>query len=182
MTTAGGAPVARRLGALAILAVLASAACHRGRAPDDDPPPATTPEAGPAAPVDHLAWGELVEGTDHAFGLTLPRELVVTGNFVPVVYASGRLTVAPVVRYFSARLEGGDLHEGPAAATFEHVAVRGKPGVELMIHIAASIAGVRVEIRDTTPVPAPNLANDAERLRHVGLTPTGRVLDPTHLD
>lgn len=158
-------------------------ACH-GRHATDDAVSAAGSEAGPPAPapVDHLAAGELIEGTEQAFGLTLPRGLVITGNFVSVVYASGRLTVHPVVEYLRARLEGGDLREGEASATFEHVAVHGRPGVELTVHVSASVAGVRVEMRDTTPVPAPHLANDAERMRHVGLTPTGRFVDPTHLD
>jgi hypothetical protein len=162
---------------------LAIGACH-ARHGDDDTVSATGTEAGPPAraPVDHLAPGELVEGTEKAFGLTLPRGLVVTSSFVTVVYASGRLTVHPVVQYLRARLEGGDLHEGEGSATFEHVAVRGKPGVELTVHVDASVAGVRVEMRDSTPVPAPHLANDAERMKHVGLTPTGRFIDPTHLD
>jgi len=162
---------------------LAIGACHAHHADEDAASPAETGAARAApAPIDHLADGELVEGTEHAFGLTLPRGLVITGNFVPVVYASGGLTVHPVVQYLRTRLEGGDLHEGEASATFEHVTVRGKPGLELKVHVDASVAGVRVEMRDTTPVPAPNLANDAERLRHVGLTPTGSFLDPTHLD
>jgi len=165
----------------ATILVLGVGACHARPPPDADPQPAPTVSSAPP-PVDHLAAGELAEGTEHAFGLTLPRALQVTGNFVPVVYASGPLTVHPVVQYLSARLEGGDLHEGPGSATFEHVAVRGKPGVELSIHVDASLAGVRLEMRNTTPVPALNLANDAERWKHVGLTPSGRVIDPTHLD
>jgi hypothetical protein len=173
--------VTRGRAALGAAMVLAMAACRVHRVPDETPAARETAAAAPS-PVDHLATGELVEGTEHAFGLTLPRGLVVTGNFVPVVYASGRLAVHPVVQYLRARLEGGDLREGDASATFEHVTVRGKPGVELSIHVNASIAGVRVEMRDTTPTPAPNLANDADRLKHVGLTPTGRFLDPTHLD
>jgi hypothetical protein len=172
-----------RAAVAAAATALAFGACHARHA-DDDAVPAVGSSAGAAAhpPVDHLAPGELVEGTEQAFGLTLPRDLVITGNFVPVVYASGRLAVHPVVQYLRARLEGGDLHEGQASATFEHVAVRGKPGVELTVHVNASVAGVRVEMRNTTPVPAPPMANDAERLKHVGLTPTGRFLDPTHLD
>jgi hypothetical protein len=167
--------------ALGAALAVAVAACHARPTPDADG--GTAPPADSVAtPVDHLAAGELAEGTEHAFGLTLPRGLVVTSDFVEVVYASGQLTVHPVVQYFRARLEGGDLREGAASATFEHVAVRGKPGVELSVHIDASISGVRVQIRNTTPVPAPNLANDAERLKHVGLTPKGGFLDPTHLD
>jgi hypothetical protein len=173
--------VTKAAAALGAALAVAAAACHARPNPDANPGPAPV-AGGTAAPVDHLAAGELAEGTERAFGLTLPRGLAVTSDFVQVVNASGRLTVHPVVQYFRARLEGGDLREGAASATFEHVAVRGKPGVELSVHIDASIAGVRVQMRNTTPVPAPNLANDAERLKHVGLTPKGGFLDPTHLD
>ncbi len=135
-----------------------------------------------APPVDHLAPDELLEGTDHAFGLTLPRNLQIGQSFVALIDADGPLALHPVVKYFRDRLDGGTVHEGDGSATFEHVTVRGKPGVELAIHITTAPGGVHVEVRDATPVPAPNLPNEAARWKHVGLAPNGRVLDPTHLD
>jgi hypothetical protein len=152
------------------------------------PPDLMAPDTGASAeadetPVDRLAPGELVEGSDEAYGLKLPRGLDVTSRFAPVVYASGRLPVRPVVDYLRARLQGGELREGPTSATFQHVLVRGgQPDRELSVHVAQTVAGVTVEMRNTTPPRIPDMPNDAERMKRVGLNPHGGFLDPKHLD
>jgi hypothetical protein len=176
--------VSWRARATAAALVTLVAACKSEPRP---PPGARNPAASDAAPaevqpVDHLTPGELLEGTQHAFGLTLPRELPVEAAFVNVVYATGPVLVHSVARYFRSRLEDGALRESQSAATFEHVKVRGKPGLELTIRILAGAEGTRVEIRDTTPPSTPNLPDDAARWRQIGMTPQGRPLDPTHLD
>jgi hypothetical protein len=170
---------ARALAAGAL--ALAVAACRAHPSPDlADGGPASE---ATATPVDRLAPGELVEGAEEAYGLKLPRGLDVTSRFATVVYASGRLPVHPVVDYFRARLQGGELREGATSATFQHVMVRGgMPDRELSVHIAETIAGVTVEMRNTTPPHIPEMPNDAERLKRVGLTPQGAFLDPKHLD
>jgi hypothetical protein len=174
-----------RAGAALTLATL-SAACAKQTSPAGEgasSSPAPTAAATEPTPVDHLAPGELVEGTEYAFGLALPRELHVEGAFVDVVYARGPAAVHPVVRYLRQRLEQGDIREEEATATFDHVRVRGKPGPMFAIRILASEAGgVRVEMRDVTPQPAPNLPDDSARWRHVGLTVNGKLADPAHLD
>jgi len=177
---------ARALGALALAAGLTAAvgACHRSAAQDRPSTASAAPSAAPApsTPVDHLAPGELVEGGQRAFGLTLPRDLRIEEAFADVVYASGRVPVHALVQYFHARLQEGGVREGERSATFDHVKVRGKPGLELAIHIMAEPGGTRVEIRDTTKPPAPDLPDQVSRWKQVGLTPDGRLADPTHLD
>jgi hypothetical protein len=145
--------------------------------PNAPPTPQTS-----AAPVDHLAPDELVEGPEQAFGIVLPRALELKAKFVKVVYAKGSPSVHALAKYFRARLEGGSMREGPAAATFEHARVRGKPGVELLVRVTSGIEGASVEIRDSTPPPVPALPDEPARWRQVGLTPQGRLADPTHLE
>ncbi len=144
--------------------------------------PSSSGESTAALPVDHLAPGELLAGGEQAFGVALPRGIVVAGSFAAVVYATGAFAVHPLVQYFRARLEGGVLREGPVAATFEHVGVRGKPGLELVVRIGLVPGGSSIEVRDATPPTAPILPDEAARWRQVGLTPNGRLADPSHLD
>jgi hypothetical protein len=68
------------------------------------------------------------------------------------------------------------------AATFEHAKVPGHPGVELLVRILAAADGSSVEIRDSTPPAAPSLPDEQSRWRQVGLTPQGRLADPSHLE
>jgi hypothetical protein len=186
MTSRGARAIRVVVRAMWIVALVAGAAACRS-APEATPAPAQTdtpletPPPAPA-PVDHLAPGELVEGSDQAFGLTLPRDLRVEAAFSDVVYASASAAVHPIVAYMRARLREGTLREGDASATFEHVKVPGKPGLELFVRVIRMPGTTRVEIRDTTPRPAPDLPDEAARWRQVGLTPEGRLLDSTHLD
>jgi hypothetical protein len=179
----GGARVSRLAFALAWIAL--SAAC-RGSAPDAREQ--TTNVASPVAPqvtpapADHLAPGELLEGSQTAFGVALPRALEVRRSFVNVIYAGGPVSVHSLAEYFRARLEAGVLREGPSAATFDHVKARGKGGPELLVRISSTPQGASVEIRDQTPPPAPVLPDERSRWKQVGLTPQGRLADPTHLD
>ena len=116
----------RRLaGGIAVLAltVVQGGACKRGEPPSEAK---ATPSSGPviappAPPADHLAPGELVEGTQHALGVLLPQVVHIRESFVDVVYASGPTSVAALVPYFRAHLRGGDLHASEFLATFEHV-------------------------------------------------------------
>jgi hypothetical protein len=161
-----------------------SGACDPTR-PDAEPPApvaSTVPVQAPVLPADHLAPGELLEGTEQAFGITLPRGMHVDDTFAKVVYASGPMGLKPLVDYLRAHLQGGDLSEGEWSATFNHVYAPGRSDPLLSVHIGTARDVVRVEFRDVTPPDLPSLPDDAARYRRAGLTPSGRVLDPTHLD
>jgi len=170
--------------ALALGLALAGSGCSKpsvatGDAPAsklDNPPPSTPP-------VDHLGPNELIEGTDRAFGVPLPRGLAVEQRYPDFVYATGTMTVHALVLYFRPRLQGGSVRESETVATFEHVTVAGlPPNTELSIHLTATLNETRVEMSSTTHPPAPQLPDLAARWRQAGLTPDGKVLDPTHLD
>ena len=164
-------------------AVAGLAACARTPQADESQPLASAlPAPVVVAPVDHLAPGELAEGDAHAFGLVLPRDLHVEATFAEAVYAHGEIGVHPLARYFRAHLEGGSLEEDDMSATFERVRIPTAPGREFRVHVGRSPNGARVEIRDTTPPPAPDLPDEAARWRAVGLTPEGRVIEPVHVD
>jgi hypothetical protein len=146
-----------------------------GGAAESSPAPSATP-------VDRLAPDELLSGSEQAFGIVLPRVVTVKGRFVGVIYADASASVHALAQYFRPRLYDGIMREGPAAAAFEHVKVRGQPGLELDMHMVSAPRGASIEIRDATPQPAPALADEPTRWRQVGLTPNGRLLDPTHLE
>jgi hypothetical protein len=167
-----------------VLLAAVAAACRKAPPQENAAPAAPPPSASVASvPADHLGPDELVEGTQQAFGLTLPKGLVVTGTLTDRVFAKGWFRVHPLVEYFRARLQDGALREGAESATFEHVKVPGKPGLELAIHIEpATTGGTNVIVRDTTPPPVPDLPNEEERWKATGLSKQGKVLDPSHLD
>jgi hypothetical protein len=162
-----------------------SAACHGSSAVGETASLAASAaavRAPPPVPADQLAPGELLEGTDKALDVTLPRGLHVDGRFADLVLTSGPLGVHPLVAYFQAHVQGGDLREGSTTATFDHVTAHDHPDRPLSVRILKAGDGVHVDIRDVTPPKLPDLPDEAARWKQVGLTPSGRLLDPTHLD
>ncbi|HEY1693512.1 MAG TPA: hypothetical protein VGG39_15195 [Polyangiaceae bacterium] len=175
---------AARAAPAAIVLALAALGCAKSAPPDVGTSTAPGPSgAAGVVPVDHLAPDELVEGTQKAFGVPLPRGLEVQESFPDVVHASGEMSVHALVTYFRARLQGGSVREGERSATFEHVTAAGAPpDTELMVHVAVAPGHTLVDvaatpIRHVTPAP-----DEASRWRAVGLTPQGKVLDKTHLE
>jgi hypothetical protein len=167
--------------ALAALGPLLLCACRKEEVVEPAPAASVAlADAGP--PRDRLAPGELLEGTEKAFGLTLPRRVHVDQAFVDVVYASGDPRPEAVANYVRARVRMGTVQIGAASTLFERVQIPGSPGREYSIRVAPGERGdgCRVDLRDVTPPALP--PTEVERWRAVGLTPQGKILDPTHLE
>ena len=165
-----------QLGAGALL--LGAFACKR----EEELPvlPAASASAVPT-PVDHLAPGELLEGNEKAFELSLPRGMHVDGAFVDVVYASGTVPSDGLANYVRARVRDGKVVTGATGTVFDRVRLPAAPDVELAIYVRPAPQGSSLEVRNVTPVRSPDLPNEDERWKAAGLKPGGGVLDPTHL-
>jgi hypothetical protein len=154
--------------------------CHR------HPPGQTaapTPSASSAVTPDRLQPGELLEGPDHAFALKLPRGIRVEESFAAVVFARGQLKAADVANYIRARVTGGAISVGASATVFDRVFAPGEPARPLTIQVESlpHEEGTRVEVRDMTPPPGMPNATDEEKWKAVGMSPNGKILDPTKL-
>jgi hypothetical protein len=162
----------------------ACAACDRDEA---TPAVAVAINPGTATPAppprDHLVPGELIEGNERAFGLTLPRGSTVESAFAQQVIAGCPSKATDVANYIRPRVSMGTVAVGAASTIFERVQVAANPGRELVIRVEGATTGTgsRITVRDVTPPPVdPSLTED-QRWQQVGLTPGGRVADPTHL-
>lgn len=147
---------------------------------DDEPKQAPAPPV-PSALVDRLDPGELLEGTEQAFGLRLPRGFRVDQRFSDAVYGSGPGAVASFVDYVQARTSGASLSKADRAATLTCAHIASQPGKTFEVRIEALPStgdGARLEIRDVTPMPQQHLPDDETRWRAAGLRPDGRVIDP----
>jgi hypothetical protein len=169
--------------ALSLVALVALAVgCKRAPPPDETTTTAPTSSAS-THPNDRLAPDELLEGTDKAFGILMPRGTRIDAAFSDTVNATVSAKIAPVVSYFRARVREGTFMKGQFTATFEHVKVPGLPGRELRIRLnEIGGVGTKVELFDSTPPTLPDLPNDEARWKAVGMTPDGKLLDPKHLE
>ena len=178
----GGGDGVRRTAAAGLVVAGLLSGCARHSAPAEDAPAPPLAAVPSALPADHLAPDELVEGKERAFGVALPRGLAIEQSFVDVVHASGPMTIHALVTYFRPRLKGGSLREGEKSATFEHVTASGSPpDTELSIHFSVFPGKTLVDITATPQHAGPTLPDNESRWREVGLSPTGKILDPTHL-
>jgi hypothetical protein len=160
--------------ALVIAASLLS--CHR-------PTSGAAPAASASAAPDHLAPGELVEGPLRALDLRLPVGMQVREAFTSVVYAWGPVDPMQLANYVRGHVKGGSISVGAAATVFDHVTVPANP--KRLLRVRVETAGVgrsaQLEVRDVTPPPQAPAADEAERWRRIGMTPDGKLIDPSHL-
>src|SRR5690606_25971313 len=76
------------------------------------PPGTLKAPASARPPLDRLAAGELAEGRAAAFGLRLPRELVIDARFPGEVHASGPVAAESVANYVRARVDVSHVEIG----------------------------------------------------------------------
>jgi hypothetical protein len=136
-------------------------------------------------PPDHLAPNEVVEGKERAFGLPLPRLVQVKARFEKTVHVLSPLTPEELTNFVRARVKDGKVIPGTSVTTLFEVVPLGDTTKQLTIDVRTvhSADGTRSEmvVRDTTPPPVePGLTNE-QRWEKAGLTTTGRIADPTHL-
>jgi hypothetical protein len=135
-----------------------------------------------ALPADHLAPGELAEGTEKAFGLTLPRAFRVTRRFDTSVFSMGNVAPEYAANYVRRRIDAEATEVGPTRTIFVKAHVRGgDPNVVLHVEVTEAAAGAEIVVRNVTPAPVEPGLSEEERWKRQGLKPNGQVADPTHL-
>lgn len=170
----------------AALALVVSAACAalgcRGDA--GGPAPAAHPSASsaPAPPVDRTLPGEIAEGTERAFGFPVPRHMRVRARFPDAVFAIGDIPLERLSNYVRARVVAGNVETGPAKTVFARATLKDAPQRMLRIEVVARAHVSELVVRDETQPPAEQGLSVEERWRRHGLTPDGKVIDPTRLE
>jgi hypothetical protein len=136
----------------------------------------TTSEPPPErAKTDHLAKAELVEGGEKAFALPLPRDVKITFRFPKAIHAEGVVASEAVANFMRARVKDGEVRVGASETQFEGVRVPSEPTRLLRIRVYGDRSFTRVVVEDATP-PIVQGTPD-ERMRNVGLTPDGKLID-----
>ena len=165
--------------ALAVFIAMAVPACKKKpRQMEQQEVPAPRP------PDDHLAPGEIEEGTEKAFALTLPRSSHVVGRYQSSVVVRSALSPELVANFVAARVKSGKRVVGTSTTVFDHVAVPSEPGRKLTIEIR--LLGhfedrTSILVQDVTPgVPAEIPADEA--WRRAGRTPEGKIIDPSKVE
>jgi hypothetical protein len=165
---------------LALALALSADGCRARRAP----PPLEVPGPPPVSaeiPVDRTLPGELAEGTEKAFGLTLPRIVLVRARFDDVVFGMAEVSPDKVANYVRQRVSANRVETGPVKTVFSRATVRGQPGVEIDIEVLSRGGSTELQVRNLSLWKTSPGLTDEERWRAAGFKPDGTPLDTTHL-
>src|SRR5262249_16130138 len=141
----------------------------------------------PSAPIDQALPGELAEGPERAFGLAIPRRMRVTAHFPDEVHAIGDVPPEALSSYIHERIVAGRVEGGAAKVVLLESHVKsgvdaGGPGTAVRVEVTVQGNHTELLVRDETRVPPSDNLTPDERLKRHGLTPDGKLLDPTHLE
>lgn len=170
------------LQALALAAGMAAAlGCRARHEPAELEVPAPPPPVSSPLPIDRALPGELAEGNEKAFGLTLPRVMVVRGRFDDTVIGFAEVSPDRVANYVRQHVSADKVETGPVKTLFSRAVVRGQPGVELAIQVLSRGGSTELQVKNLSLVQMTPGLTDEQRWRAAGLRPDGTLLDPTHL-
>lgn len=165
---------------IAFVALLFAAGCKGGSDPSTEPAPA--PVEGPRPPVDKLEPGELAEGSEKAFGLAIPRAMLIEARFPDAVFAAGEIAPELVVNYVRKRVVSEGVEASPAKTVFPRATLKDAPASVVQIEVVARGRATSLVVRDVTRPPAKDGLSEEQRWKELGLTPQGEPLDPTTLE
>jgi hypothetical protein len=131
--------------------------------------------AGRKVPVDFTTPGELAPGTIDAFGLKLPRDMVIEAKFGDTIHAVGRLHFEHVSNYIRDRVSAIKVNIGPSRTQFKNAVLLADDTKTLEIEVIVVRKGVQVTVRNRTKKPAEPDLSDEERWRRAGLDKNGEV-------
>lgn len=129
-------------------------------------------------PVDSVAAGEIAEGEEQAFGLAIPRGMVVEARFPDAVQAFGTQPLESIANYVRARVRTSRVETGPVKTVFDDAELISDPQRRVRVEVTiVSSSKVELVVRDRTRKPAEPGLTEAERWRRAGLTPKGEVIE-----
>lgn len=132
------------------------------------------------AKTDRLAPMELVEGAEKAYGLSMPRELKISFRFPKAIHAEGAASGEAVANFIRARVKDGEIRVGASETLFDGVRVPADPGRVLRVRVSSERGSCKVVVEDATPPEVKGTTE--ERMRNVGLTPDGKLIDDKRIE
>ena len=146
--------------------------------------PAQRPVAPSAAPVDRLAPDELGASKHSAHGLALPRGMRLATRSGNSIHAVGKLPAPKVEQYLRQHVRAASIELVGSKTIFHQAKFSGaEPGRSYEVELERLGYGrSKIVVRDTTKEKAEPGLSEEERWRQAGLTPDGKLLNPSALE
>lgn len=142
----------------------------------------------PAAstPPDRLAPGEPAPGQEKAFELLLPRGARIDRSFGGSVYVHVPHPPEKVANWVREQSDDAEAVVGPTGTVFSKMHVRGADTshhlrVEISPGVTNDMTSMVVDRVEDRPKDVPSGSNE-ELMKKAGLTPEGKLLDPTRVE
>lgn len=176
------AQTSRTAATITIALGLVTWACNEEEAPLA-PPPAPIAAPPQATTPDRLPPGELMEGTEEAFGLPLPKKMRIDAAFRDSVHAIGSVDPGVLSNYVRQRVLVSHVEMADKRFVFPAVRIRGGDKDKIYrIEVQDRGHQSKLVVRDITPAPKVEGLTEAERWERAGMTPNGRLIDPNTLE
>ncbi len=133
----------------------------------------------PALPTDRLSSDELQASTVVVFGLPVPVGMKIVARYPDTVMLEGRVSPEALANYVRKHISKTMIEMGAARTVYDKVTINGGPeGRVFRIEIGRRLLETTMSVEDITrPVADPGLT-PAQRWESVGMTPTGKLLNP----
>jgi hypothetical protein len=106
----------------------------------------------------------------------------IRARFSDAVFAVGDIPAERLSNYVRARVLAGSVETGPTKTVFARATLKDAPQRMLRIEVVARAHVSELVVRDETRPPPEQGLSVEERWRRNGLTPDGKVIDPTRLE
>lgn len=137
-------------------------------------------------PADRLAPTEMAPGLVSAFDLKLPRGSILTRSLGDTIYAQIPLSLENVTKFIREQADSPEILFEATKTIFPQLKVYNMdPKFFLKVEISTpntSLAESQILVRRIEQRVLPTQVSKPEAMRNVGLTPDGKLLDPTRLD
>lgn len=158
-----------------LLLGLGAQSCNREQ---DSAAPAPSASLAP----DRVAFGELPQGKETAFGLKLPRQLHVNVREAFRIQAEGQVQPERVSNYVRLHVQAGAVDVGAAKTIFDQAVVKGTTEPKLRIEVIKVDRGTRLIIHNLTPHKVdPSLKKEDIQKLH-GYDKDGKEVDPARFE
>lgn len=164
---------------LIVALLVLGAACKRKE------PPAPGPAPSASVPSDRLAAGEIPEGREKAFTLSLPLHSTVKARFPDSIHVASQHTPEELTKFIAARVKDGTRSSSATETRFDKVVATKDATKTLVIEIRSAPAMTdyksQIVVKDITPAPEQPGTTDADRWKKAGMTPDGKLLNPKQM-
>lgn len=159
--------------------MLAIGGCKR----KESPTPSASSSAKP--PADHLAKGEVAEGSERAFTLPLPLHSTIKMRSATTIHVATTYTPEELIKFVQTRVKDGKMSTMHDETDFDRVVVTKDASKLLTIQIRPAAITEEYKsqlvVNDVTLPPEEPGTTDADRWRKAGMTPDGKLIDRKQL-